>query len=121
MDAVSFDDLAAVAAVAFLAPLLLGLVPALRVPSVLLEIGAGVVLGPSVLGWVQADAAVDVLALIGVGLLLLLAGLEIGSTGCAGPCCGSRSPGLRSPSRSPSWSATVSTLRGSWAHRSWSP
>jgi len=77
MDAVSFDNLAAVAAVAFLAPLLLGLVPALRVPSVLLEIGAGVVLGPSVLGWVQADAAVDVLALIGVGFLLLLAGLEI--------------------------------------------
>ena len=77
MDAVSFDNLAAVAAVAFLAPLLLGLVPALRVPSVLLEIGAGVVLGPSVLGWVQADAAVNVLALIGVGFLLLLAGLEI--------------------------------------------
>jgi Kef-type K+ transport system membrane component KefB len=77
MDAVSFDNLAAVAAVAFIAPLLLGLAPALRVPSVLLEIGAGVVLGPSVLGWVQADAAVNVLSLIGVGFLLLLAGLEI--------------------------------------------
>ena len=77
MDAVSFDNLAAVAAVAFVAPLLLGLAPALRVPSVLLEIGAGVALGPSVLGWVEADAAVNVLALIGVGFLLLLAGLEI--------------------------------------------
>jgi Kef-type K+ transport system membrane component KefB len=77
MDAVSFDNLAAVAAVAFVAPLLLGLVPALRLPSVLLEIGAGVVLGPSVLGWVEADAAVNVLSLIGVGFLLLLAGLEI--------------------------------------------
>jgi Kef-type K+ transport system membrane component KefB len=77
MDAVSFDNLAAVAAVAFLAPLILGLAPALRLPSVLLEIGAGIVLGPSVLGWVQADAAVSVLALIGVGFLLLLAGLEI--------------------------------------------
>jgi Kef-type K+ transport system membrane component KefB len=77
MDSVSFDNLAAVAAVAFAAPLLLGLVPALRLPSVLLEIGAGIVLGPSVLGWVQADAAVDVLSLIGVGFLLLLAGLEI--------------------------------------------
>jgi Kef-type K+ transport system membrane component KefB len=77
MDAVSFDNLAIVAAVAFAAPLLLGLVPALRVPSVLLEIGAGVVLGPSVLGWAQADAAVNVLSLIGVGFLLLLAGLEI--------------------------------------------
>jgi Kef-type K+ transport system membrane component KefB len=77
MDTVSFDNLAVVAAVAFVAPLLLGLVPALRVPSVLLEIGAGVVLGPSVLGWAEADAAVNVLALIGVGFLLLLAGLEI--------------------------------------------
>ena len=77
MDAVSFDNLAAVAAVAFAAPLLLGLAPALRLPSVLLEITAGIVLGPSVLGWVQADAAVNVLSLIGVGFLLLLAGLEI--------------------------------------------
>ena len=40
-------------------------------PSVLLEIGAGVVLGPSVLGWVEADTAVSVLSLIGVGFLLL--------------------------------------------------
>jgi len=62
MDAVSFDNLAAVAAVAFVAPLVLGLAPALRVPSVLLEIGAGVALGPSVLGWVEADAAVNVLS-----------------------------------------------------------
>ena len=77
MDTVSFDNLAIVAAVAFAAPLLLGLVPALRIPSVLLEIGAGVVLGPSVLGWAEADTAVNVLALIGVGFLLLLAGLEI--------------------------------------------
>lgn len=77
MEAVSLDNLAIVAAVAFAAPLLLGLAPGLRIPSVLLEILAGVVLGPSVLNWVQADTAVDVLALIGVGFLLLLAGLEI--------------------------------------------
>jgi Kef-type K+ transport system membrane component KefB len=85
MDAVSFDNLAAVAAVAFVAPLLLGLAPALRVPSVLLEIGAGVALGPSVLGWVEADAAVNVLSLIGVGFLLLLAGLEIEVDRLRGP------------------------------------
>jgi Kef-type K+ transport system membrane component KefB len=85
MDAVSFDNLAAVAAVAFVAPLLLGLAPALRLPSVLLEIGAGVVLGPSVLGWVEADAAVNVLSLIGVGFLLLLAGLEIEVDRLRGP------------------------------------
>jgi Kef-type K+ transport system membrane component KefB len=77
VDAVSFDNLAIVAAVAFAAPLLLGLAPWLRAPSVLVEILAGVVLGPSVLGWVQSDTAVNVLSLIGVGYLLLLAGIEI--------------------------------------------
>jgi Kef-type K+ transport system membrane component KefB len=77
MEAVSLDNLAIVAAVAFAAPLLLGFAPGLRAPSVLVEILAGVVLGPSVLDWVQADTAVEVLALIGVGFLLLLAGIEI--------------------------------------------
>src|SRR6476660_7421772 len=77
MQALTLDNLAIVAAVAFASPLLLGFAPRLRVPSVLVEIGAGVILGPSCLGWVQADAAVQVLALIGVGFLLLLAGLEI--------------------------------------------
>src|SRR3954468_2729356 len=85
MDTVSFDNLAIVAAVAFLSPLLLGLAPALRVPSVLVEILAGVLLGPSVLGWVEADTAVSVLALIGVGFLLLLAGLEIDFNALRGP------------------------------------
>ena len=77
MQALTLDNLAIVAAVAFGSPLLLGFAPRLRVPSVLVEIGAGVVLGPSGLGWVQADAPVQVMALIGVGFLLLLAGLEI--------------------------------------------
>jgi Kef-type K+ transport system membrane component KefB len=77
MQALKLDNLAIVAAIAFASPLVLGLAPRLRVPSVLVEIGAGVILGPSCLGWVQADAPVQVLSLIGVGFLLLLAGLEI--------------------------------------------
>ena len=85
MDTVSFDNLAIVAAVAFLSPLVLGLAPQLRVPSVLVEILAGVVLGPSVLGWAEADTAVSVLALIGIGYLLLLAGLEIDFDALRGP------------------------------------
>jgi Kef-type K+ transport system membrane component KefB len=85
VDTVSFDNLAIVAAVAFLSPLVLGLAPRLRVPSVLVEILAGVVLGPSVLGWAEADTAVSVLALIGVGYLLLLAGLEIDFDALRGP------------------------------------
>jgi Kef-type K+ transport system membrane component KefB len=45
-----------VGVVAFAAPLLLGLLPRLRLPAAVLEIVAGIVLGPSVLGWVQVDS-----------------------------------------------------------------
>ena len=40
-----------VLAVAAGVPLLLGLLPRLRLPGALLEIVAGIVLGPAVLGW----------------------------------------------------------------------
>jgi Kef-type K+ transport system membrane component KefB len=73
----SFDGLLIVAAVAFAAPFLLGLAPRLRLPSVVLEIVAGIVIGPSVLGWVEIDQAIEVLALLGLAFLLFLAGLEI--------------------------------------------
>jgi Kef-type K+ transport system membrane component KefB len=55
-----------------------------RVPSVVLEIVAGVVLGPSVLGWVHVDQAVRVLSVAGLAFLLLLAGLEIDLRGLHG-------------------------------------
>ncbi len=73
----SFDGLLIVCAVAFAAPIVLGLVPRVRLPSVVLEIVAGIVIGPSVLGIVTADQAVDVIALIGLAFVLFLAGLEI--------------------------------------------
>jgi Kef-type K+ transport system membrane component KefB len=47
---VSFAGLMLVSAIAFAAPLLLGLVPRLRLPAVVLEIVAGIVFGPSMLG-----------------------------------------------------------------------
>src|SRR5215218_9250014 len=72
-----FSDLVIVMAVAFTAPFLLGLAPRLRLPSVVLEIVAGIVIGPSVLGWVEVDRTISVLALIGLAVLLFLAGLEI--------------------------------------------
>jgi Kef-type K+ transport system membrane component KefB len=74
---VHFGGLLAVLAIAFLAPLLLGLVPWLRLPSVVVELIAGIVVGPSVLGWVEVDDAIRVLATIGLAFLLFLAGLEI--------------------------------------------
>src|SRR5919198_134748 len=74
---VSFTSAAVVAAVAFAAPLALGLAPALRLPSVVLELVAGIVVGPSVLGWVSMDEPVEGLSLLGLAFLLLLAGLEV--------------------------------------------
>jgi Kef-type K+ transport system membrane component KefB len=77
MPAASFLNLFIVCLVAAGAPLLLGFVPRLRLPSVILEIVAGIVLGPSVLGWVEIDLPVQILGLIGLAFLLFLSGLEI--------------------------------------------
>src|SRR6266536_2412190 len=77
MPDVSFVNLFIVCLVAAAAPLLLGFAPRLRLPSVILEIVAGIVLGPSVLGWVKIDLPIQVLGLIGLAFLLFLSGLEI--------------------------------------------
>ncbi len=77
MPDVSFVGLLIVALVAFLAPLLLGLSPARRLPSVVIEIVAGIVIGPSVLGWVRVDLPISILSVIGLAFLLFLAGLEV--------------------------------------------
>jgi Kef-type K+ transport system membrane component KefB len=77
MQELEFVNLLIVAAAAFAAPFALGLVPALRIPAVVLEIVVGIVIGPAVLGWVEIDAPVEVLALVGLAFLLFLAGLEI--------------------------------------------
>lgn len=77
MPEVSFVNLLAVGAVAFAAPLLLGMVPRVRLPAAVLEIVAGIALGPSVLGWVEVDTPVEIVSLIGLAFLLFLAGFEI--------------------------------------------
>jgi Kef-type K+ transport system membrane component KefB len=77
MPDVSFTNLLVVAAVAVLAPLMVGFFPRLRVPAVVLEIIGGIITGPSVLGWVHVDVPVQILALFGLAFLLFLAGLEI--------------------------------------------
>jgi len=75
--AFSLTSLAVVAATAFAAPLLIELLPGVRLPNVVAEIGLGILVGPSVLGWAHADEPVQVLALIGLTFLLLIAGLEV--------------------------------------------
>ena len=73
----SFSGLVVVAAVALAAPLAIGLVPGLRLPSAVLEIVAGIVVGPAVLGWAEMDDVIRVFSLFGLAFLLFLAGLEI--------------------------------------------
>jgi Kef-type K+ transport system membrane component KefB len=73
----SFSGLLIVTVVAFGAPFLLGLLPRVRLPSVVLEIVAGIVVGPSVLGWVHVDQTISVISTLGLAFLLFLAGLEI--------------------------------------------
>jgi Kef-type K+ transport system membrane component KefB len=72
-----FSGLLIVTVVAFGAPFVLGLFPRLRLPSVVLEIVAGIVVGPSVLGWVHVDQTIAVVSTLGLAFLLFLAGLEI--------------------------------------------
>ena len=77
MPGVSFSGLAIVCAVGFAVPLTLGFAPKVRLPSIVLEIVAGIIIGPSVLGWVKPDLPIQVLSLLGLAFLLLLAGLEV--------------------------------------------
>ncbi|HKG65842.1 MAG TPA: cation:proton antiporter [Solirubrobacteraceae bacterium] len=81
----SLANLLLVMAVAFAAPLALGFFPRVQLPSVVLEIVAGIVIGPSVLGWAEVDQAVQVVALIGLAFVLFLAGLEIEFEKLRGP------------------------------------
>jgi|SRR5436190_5068060 len=81
----SLDNLLLVMALAFAAPLFLGLFPRVQLPSVVLEIVAGIVVGPSVLGLAEVDQAVQVVALIGLAFVLFLAGLEIEFMKLRGP------------------------------------
>jgi len=77
MPASSFSGLLVVTAIAFAMPLLLGFAPGVRVPSIVVEISAGIIVGPSVLGWVKVDEPIQVLALLGLAFVLLLGGMEI--------------------------------------------
>jgi Kef-type K+ transport system membrane component KefB len=77
MPDVSFTNLLVVAAIAVLAPLVVGFFSRLRIPAVVLEIIGGIIVGPAVLGWVHIDLPVQILALFGLAFLLFLAGLEI--------------------------------------------
>ena len=73
----AFTNLLIIVAVGFTAPLALGFVPAVRIPSIVVEILIGIMVGPAVLGWVHVDDPVQVFATVGLAYLLFLAGLEV--------------------------------------------
>jgi Kef-type K+ transport system membrane component KefB len=73
----AFTNLLIIVAVGFAAPLVLGFFPSVRLPSVVLEIVAGIVVGPALLGWVSVDEPVRVFSTVGLAYLLFLAGLEV--------------------------------------------
>src|ERR671936_2774260 len=72
-----FTNLLIVVAAGFAAPFTLGFVPALRLPSIVLELVPGIAPGPAGLGWVHVDDPVQVMSVVGLAILLFLAGLEI--------------------------------------------
>jgi Kef-type K+ transport system membrane component KefB len=77
VDAPGFSNLLIVVVVAFAVPFTLGLLPRVKLPSVVLELVLGILIGPAVVGWVEIDETISVIALIGLVFLLFLAGLEI--------------------------------------------
>jgi Kef-type K+ transport system membrane component KefB len=74
---ITFDSLSVVAATAFLAPLVVDRIKAVRVPVAVIEILLGMLIGPDVLGWAEVDEPVQVLALLGLAFVLFLAGFEL--------------------------------------------
>jgi Kef-type K+ transport system membrane component KefB len=64
------------AVVAALAPLVVGLIPRLRIPQVVVLIVGGVIVGPQVLDLAQPESIV-LLSHVGLGFLFLLAGHEL--------------------------------------------
>jgi Kef-type K+ transport system membrane component KefB len=72
----TLSSAAVVAAVALIVPLALKLAR-LPLPSIVVEIIAGIVIGPQLLAWAKVDEPVRVLSTIGLAFLLMLSGLEI--------------------------------------------
>ncbi|SEF16283.1 Kef-type K+ transport system, membrane component KefB [Jiangella alba] len=70
--------LTVVLAVAVLAPIVADrLSRVVMVPSVVLQIGLGILIGPAVLDWVRPTGVVDALSDLGLAFLMLLAGYEL--------------------------------------------
>jgi len=83
-----FTDILWMSLVAVGAPLVVGLVPSLRIPAVVLEIVGGIIIGPQVLHIATPDVHVRLLATVGLAFLLFLAGLEVNLDSLRSPVAG---------------------------------
>ncbi|NTW42614.1 MAG: sodium:proton exchanger, partial [Cellulomonadaceae bacterium] len=72
----ALTTLLAVAAVAAVAPLVVGLLPRWHVPQVVVLLAGGVVIGPHALGW-GSPSTIEPFVNLGLGFLFLLAGYEL--------------------------------------------
>ena len=63
--------------IAFAVPFVLGFLPRIRVPSVVMELLAGILFGPALLGWIEPGTVVNTISALGVAFLLFLAGLDL--------------------------------------------
>jgi Kef-type K+ transport system membrane component KefB len=73
----SYTSFVIVAAIAFAAPLIRGMAPQILVPSIVLELVAGIIVGPHGLGIASETTPVEVFSTVGLACLLFLAGREI--------------------------------------------
>jgi Kef-type K+ transport system membrane component KefB len=80
-EAEAFRSLAFVVGAAALAPLVVGLVPRLRLPEVVLLLALGMLVGPHGLDLAQAGSEVRFVSQLGLGMLFLLAGIEVDPMG----------------------------------------
>jgi Kef-type K+ transport system membrane component KefB len=76
-EAEAFRSLAFVVGVAALAPIVLGLLPRIRLPEVVVLLAAGMAIGPHGMRLAHIDPRLTFVSQLGLGMLFLLAGLEV--------------------------------------------
>ena len=74
---IHLGNLFGVTVIAFAVPFVLGFLPRIRVPSVVMELLAGILCGPALLGWIEPGPVVNTMSALGVAFLLFLAGLDL--------------------------------------------
>lgn len=77
MDELNITTLVLITSAAVIAPLLSELLRRFRIPSVVIEIGFGIILGPQVLAWAGITDIVASFSDLGLAFLMFLAGYEI--------------------------------------------